>query len=151
MVYHVVMKRCNRCGIEKSTNEFNKKGNGFQPYCRPCDREASKARYHGNKQDHIKAVGLNNTRYITRNRDYVLEHLRSHPCVDCGTSDIRVLEFDHVRGEKSGNLSMMVAGAWPLEKIIAEVAKCEVRCANCHRIITQERSGSWRSLIAGIA
>jgi hypothetical protein len=140
------MKKCNRCGEDKPTSEFNKKGKGFQPYCRPCDKAASKSRYHSNKESHIEAVNLNNERYRERNREFILKYLESHPCVDCGTKDFRVLEFDHVRGTKVGNISTMLGGALSLQKIVDEVAKCDVRCANCHRIITSERGGFWRSL-----
>ena len=74
-----------------------------------------------------------------RNRKFVESYLLSHPCIDCGNSDIRVLEFDHVRGEKLGNISHAVQRAWSIEKLKAEIDKCEVRCCNCHRIITINR------------
>ena len=43
-----------------------------------------------------------------RNRKFVLEYLCNHPCVDCGEPDPIVLEFDHVRGTKSAEISAMV-------------------------------------------
>ncbi|MEO8263129.1 MAG: hypothetical protein ABI566_11230 [Pseudolysinimonas sp.] len=65
-------------------------------------------------------------------------------CVDCGNQDIRVLEFDHVRGAKVANVARMVLDA-SLDRVIAEIEKCEVRCRNCHAIATYERlGGSWR-------
>lgn len=65
-------------------------------------------------------------------------------CVDCGNTDIRVLEFDHVRGVKVANVSRMVLDA-SLDKIMAEIAKCEVRCRNCHAIAKFTRlGGTWR-------
>lgn len=75
----------------------------------------------------------------TRNRQIVTEYLQSHPCIDCGNTDIRVLEFDHVRGDKLGNISHAVHRTWNEEKLLNEIAKCEVRCCNCHRIVTIER------------
>ena len=77
--------------------------------------------------------------YKLRNRQLVIEYLKTHPCVDCGNSDIRVLEFDHVRGQKLGNVSHAVHQTWSEEKLLNEIAKCEVRCCNCHRIATIER------------
>ena len=76
---------------------------------------------------------------IFRNRKYVDDYLKEHPCIDCGNSDIRVLEFDHVRGDKLGHISHAVKCAWKLTKLKEEIDKCEVRCCNCHRIKTIER------------
>ena len=53
-------------------------------------------------------------------------------CIDCGESDPIVLELDHVHGEKYRNVGDMMSGyGW--KRILAEISKCEVRCANCHR------------------
>ena len=74
-----------------------------------------------------------------RNRDFIKNYLKTHPCIDCGNSDIRVLEFDHVRGIKSGNISHSIRNNWSIDKIKEEIKKCEVRCCNCNRIVTIER------------
>lgn len=58
-------------------------------------------------------------------------------CVDCGIKDVRVLDFDHVRGVKLftiGNKNSLSE-----KRLRAEIAKCEVVCANCHRIRTAQR------------
>jgi hypothetical protein len=66
-------------------------------------------------------------------RNELLRYLSQHPCVDCGEADARVLEFDHVRGVKRAAISAMVRDIRPMDQIWAEVAKCDIRCANCHR------------------
>jgi hypothetical protein len=77
-----------------------------------------------------------------RFREYIASQLISG-CVDCGTTDIRVLEFDHVRGVKVAAISNMMRDA-SFDRLKAEIAKCEVRCANCHAIVTYRRKGgSW--------
>jgi predicted transcriptional regulator len=74
-----------------------------------------------------------------RNRKVVLDYLETHSCVDCGITDVRVLEFDHVRGTKIDCVSVGVKDSWSVEKLIEEINKCEVRCANCHKIMTDTR------------
>jgi len=77
-------------------------------------------------------------------KEIVFGYLLEHPCVDCRLSDIRVLEFDHLRDKKFCIGSMREHS---VDSIINEIAKCEVRCANCHRIKTLERLNriSWRN------
>ena len=68
-----------------------------------------------------------------RNREIVDEHLRTHPCVDCSESDIVVLDFDHMRGVKKEHVCDMVHQARVEATLRAEIAKCDICCANCHR------------------
>lgn len=77
----------------------------------------------------------------------LFEYLQHHPCSDCGESDPLVLEFDHVLGEKRYNLGDLPSRYSSWETIQAEIAKCEVRCANCHRRITAKRAGNHRYLL----
>lgn len=73
---------------------------------------------------------------MTRAR--IRRYLEAHPCVDCGETDTVVLEFDHLR-DKRMDVSTMVLRGWRWESIKAEIAKCDVRCANCHRRMTRLR------------
>lgn len=62
-------------------------------------------------------------------------------CVDCSyNKHPRALQFDHVRGEKVENVSRMVLMALAWDRIEAEIEKCEVVCANCHAIRTDNRN-----------
>jgi hypothetical protein len=82
-------------------------------------------------------------RRIARNVAHVHEVLRSSTCVDCGENDPVVLEFDH-RGRKRGSVTQMAWWGFSLAAIDAEIAYCEVRCANCHRHATARRGGHFR-------
>ena len=77
-----------------------------------------------------------------RNKAFILQYLVTHPCVDCGEADPIVLEFDHVKGKKTCDISKMSGHARSLLVIEKEIAKCEVRCANCHRRKTRKQF-SW--------
>lgn len=70
-------------------------------------------------------------------RELVLEAKMSG-CADCGEKDPDVLDFDHV-GPKLSNISAMVNHCAPIERIRAELKRCQVRCANCHRRVTAQR------------
>lgn len=63
-------------------------------------------------------------------------------CSDCGWAEwARGLDFDHVRGDKVHSVSTLIARGAPWRWVIDEMAKCELVCANCHRIRTCERRG----------
>lgn len=52
-------------------------------------------------------------------------------CADCGYRKCAAaLTFDHVRGEKRFQVAAKAGHGW--ERLLAEMEKCEVRCANCH-------------------
>ena len=66
----------------------------------------------------------------------MITELKSVPCTDCGNSFAKeVMEFDHVRGEKSFTISDSIHRV-SIQKLLDEVAKCDVVCANCHRMRT---------------
>lgn len=69
----------------------------------------------------------------------VVTALKDAPCLDCdGRFPPVCMDFDHVRGDKSADISRMIATDYPLSTILAEVELCDLVCANCHRI------RSWR-------
>lgn len=70
-------------------------------------------------------------RFRKRNAE-ILREAKSKPCADCGRSfPYYVMDLDHRRGTKTRNCSLMLnTGA---RKLRAEIAKCDVVCANCHR------------------
>lgn len=78
---------------------------------------------------------------VDRAKQFVSTYLREHPCVDCGEIDPIVLEFDHVRGTKKFHISTGVLRGRGPKSLAEEIAKCEVRCANCHRRKTISVSG----------
>lgn len=82
-------------------------------------------------------------RHRERNHARVREYLLAHPCTDCGEPDPVVLDFDHLPGfEKRFAISRAVgASTRSWKSILAEIAKCEVVCANCHRRRTAARGG----------
>jgi len=76
---------------------------------------------------------------------FVLEYLKTHPCVRCGETNLMVLEFDHYRGQKDFNISTALQLGFAISVLRKEIEdKCQVLCANCHSIKTHTESKSWR-------
>jgi len=66
------------------------------------------------------------------------------PCVDCcGVFPFIAMDFDHMPGEtKSFEISrygQRIATPERVSKVMKEIDKCQLVCANCHRVRTQER------------
>jgi hypothetical protein len=142
----VPRKRCSMCREWKPLDEFHRSRSGRdgrQNNCKPCNIEVNKRWY----RQHPEARSQRMDDYARRRREdghrRILDYLRSHPCVDCGERDPVVLEFDHLR-DKVRNVSAMANACQPWETIEAEIAKCEVVCANCHRRRTAARVQSFR-------
>lgn len=143
-------KICSGCGQERDVeNDFawkNKVKGTRQRWCKFCQAEANRRHYQNNKQIYMERALTRNALVNNENKQKLYAYLSKHPCVDCGQTDIRVLEFDHVRG-KSASITNLLKNTAPWEMIEAEIVKCEVRCVNCHRIKTSERGNWWRQLI----
>ena len=139
-----MLYRCNICGISKRADEFyaqRGRASGVQGRCKPCSK-AERAIDKMRNAEHTRAYQRARYRDLkARLRDY----LTTHPCVDCGESDPIVLEFDHVRGVKNRDVTTMVRDGCSWNTILQEIAKCEIRCANCHRKVTARRRTSVRA------
>ncbi len=99
--------------------------------CREAARKSRKKWFSKNPEKHASDQRQRMQANYQRGRDWVHTYLKIHPCVDCGEADYRVLEFDHVRGKKKKAISAM--RPYAIETIEIEVAKCDIRCANCHK------------------
>lgn len=80
--------------------------------------------------------------------DFITRY-KNQPCQDCGGSfDPICMDFDHRPGElKLFNLAHAQQKTISMEKILAEIAKCDVVCSNCHRLRThrlRDHSLTWR-------
>lgn len=67
---------------------------------------------------------------MVTNRE-IIRAAKEVPCADCGIEyPYYVMQFDHL-GEKKFNIGQ-TGPSCAREKLLAEIAKCEVVCANCH-------------------
>lgn len=140
------MKRCGRCRLEKPVSEFHRRRqsrDGLQGRCRACNTEGAK-QFHADNLEHCRARIASWIRNVDReNQHRTLEYLLEHPCVDCGERDPIVLEFDH-RADKAFGIAELLHRHVRWSVIEAEIAKCDVRCANCHRRRTAREARYFR-------
>lgn len=129
------MKKCTKCQFSKSLAEFGPsrgKPGGFA-WCKLCKQAYDKNRQ-GTRAYKTRKITLVKVRR-RRNRKLVCDYLSKTPCV-CGESRLPCLQFDHTRGTKSYTVSCMMDLS--IGKIMEEIGKCTVRCANCHAMKTAE-------------
>jgi hypothetical protein len=122
------------CGKKKLITEFHRRGpNGYQSWCKLCRKVDDGARYLATSEYHAK---------VRRSREAELaawaQSLKEkRPCVDCGHSfHPVVMQWDHTGTDKKINISDAVKRGWSKAHILAEIAKCELVCANCHALRT---------------
>jgi hypothetical protein len=102
----------------------------------------------GYKDAEVKIWGNGRGRLVgERWRDIsrkLIDEIRNNPCTDCGDMfPVVCMEFDHVpeRGPKSFTISThFYWKAWDV--VLAEIAKCDLVCSNCHKIRTRDRRAS---------
>ncbi len=119
---------CNKCGIRQplETGFYRKADRRGRPYysrgCRTCASEYMRE-------------------WKRERSEYVQEFKVSRGCMDCGLRLDRpeVYDLDHRPGEAKVDKVSMLVNVGTLEQVIAECAKCDVVCANCHRIRTEDR------------
>jgi hypothetical protein len=119
---------------------------------RPSQRAANVSYYARNR-----ALEVDRVRVRQYGTVEFLRELRARPCTDCeSTFAPHQMDFDHRDGSsKSFRLTSGGAMIRPLDALLAEAAKCDVVCANCHRLRTKRRhearqgsrSGSSRDLV----
>jgi hypothetical protein len=88
--------------------------------------------YRRHAQRHRRLNAQHRARRRAQNRA-IMRTAKAQPCADCGKRyPYYVMDFDHRRGQKTTEVAKLVSNATP-QRLRAEIAKCDVVCANCHR------------------
>ena len=145
------MKKCSKCKVKKLLKYFaikNIKTNRYSSECKECHKIYGRNWYIKNKVKH-KNNALQNKQTIRKNAKIFVASAKSKPCADCNcTYPPYVMDFDHLpQFKKTLDVSAMVARGYSLKTIEAEIAKCDVVCANCHRERTFGTHGGNRTPI----
>jgi hypothetical protein len=146
------MKTCTKCLKPQDVSQFNYKDRekGIRhAHCKDCSRANVKDHYERNRSYYLKKARTRNSAIRKELQQRILIYLSTHACVDCGETDPVVLDFDHFeKGKKVANIADMVRNRYAWSKIELEIAKCAVRCANCHRRRTAKQF-TWYRLSRG--
>ena len=139
-------KLCKYCDRRKDLDEFHIKRaakDGHRDRCKACVSRYHDKWYKINRKERIAQCAAATARWRKKKASWV-DGLKNVPCIDCGRRfPPYVMDFDHVRGDKQFDISKAVATHGASEKRIEEeIKKCEIVCANCHRIRTHNRSCS---------
>ncbi len=129
-------KWCYDCRRFKPIDAFafhNKSTGTRQGRCRACHAKYRREHYIRNRDTYIRQEVGRIKRYREENRPLIREYLRGHPCVDCGETDIVVLDFDHRDPAAKKYTVMLLAAHKSWTRVLAEIEKCDVRCSSCHR------------------
>lgn len=140
------VKSCSKCKIERPIEDFSfKRGDRRDSQCKYCKRVSIKAAYDRNKGPYIERAKACNARRRIEFREFV-NGLKSKPCQDCGrTYPPCVMDYDHRPGTiKSKAVSLLAGLASSMNGLLAEIEKCDLVCANCHRIRTHSRRSGKR-------
>lgn len=140
-------KFCSKCKRVLDESNFNWKIKNIKLsyHCKDCSREYVKEHYKNNLRYYLDKAKRRRSELAFTYHEYIANYLSTHPCKDCGEKDILVLEFDHKdRETKDFDVSAMSHHGSSAQKMVLEISKCEVRCANCHRRKTAKESNSWK-------
>ena len=133
-------KVCSACSLEKDVSDFNRKGRALQSKCKPCQRAYHRNYYQRNRSRFIEKNRRNKNRQRNRLRA-ILWAVKENPCQDCGGSfHPWVMELDHRDGgTKEAAVSNLVSKGCTDARLLEEIEKCDLVCANCHRMRTHRR------------
>lgn len=128
-------KECSKCGIFREHKMLKTGHPRF--LCVVCHREYEREYYRKRIRDEEEFGRVNTRRVRTEANLQKIHQLKSQPCTDCGCTFPPVsMDFDHISNKIKG-ISYMVTCSW--ESIQREIEKCELVCANCHRVRTWNR------------
>ena len=88
------------------------------------------------QKEKAKFRGIHSKRRMKQRIDEIKS---GNPCADCGEFyPPWVMDFDHIDDNKVASVSSLKF-LTSLENVLKEIEKCELVCANCHRMRTHSR------------
>lgn len=128
-------KRCSMCKNELPLESFSKnhtRKDGLCGACKECNKAYHKIHYKKNKQDYLDK---SKRRRKKLSKDWAL-FKSTLKCKQCGYDKHPVaLDFHHKDPSKKDEGLARLITTGSMKRIQEELEKCDVLCANCHRIL----------------
>jgi hypothetical protein len=136
---------CNQCSLSfPATKEYfrNRSSNrGLEAVCKSCQRINARAYEQVKNSNGIHRVVDRVVGRRVRLRQFLDQIKLEGGCVVCGyKSHPAALDFDHLPGTKKVATIAKLFSGLKEELLLEEIKKCEVVCANCHRVRTANRN-----------
>lgn len=127
-------KKCPRCQRMLPVTAYNTRmRNGKKSpcsYCKDCNKARLKDHYYAKPQYYKDKK----KRYTEQYREWFKSIKTELKCNRCNEDHIACLDFHHTDPSiKEYNIGKMISALIPKHIVLAEIEKCEVLCANCHR------------------
>ena len=127
------MKICSMCGKELPLDNFswkNKSKGIYQSRCKSCQSKVDR-QYYLKSQQRREAIRARARQDNQNSKNFIREYKETHPCCICGEKRWYLLDFHHIDNNKEKEVSQI--STWGIPRIIKEIEKCAIMCANCHR------------------
>lgn len=73
-------------------------------------------------------------------KKWLIGYKKSVSCIKCGEKNAACLQFHHRNpDDKKMEIATALANGWCIKRILTEIEKCDVLCANCHQKIHYEK------------
>lgn len=127
-------KTCTKCpqnGQQPLNNFAIKTGSQRSPICKACKRDYNKLHYQANKADYVSKAKIRSQEV----KDWLKELKTKLCCNRCSENHPATLQFHHTDPTiKEIAISKTIRLGWNKSRILEEIEKCEILCANCHSI-----------------
>ena len=128
------MRECTSCNSFKELDQFSFKDKATgrrATRCKVCQRQYNRNYYINNKEAEVKRAVKNTKERRKRLRDLV-NNIKIN-CNRCNETHIATLQFHHTDPvTKEICIAEAVHRGWSDRKLLQEINKCEILCANCH-------------------
>jgi len=124
---------CIICKEDKALDEFSWKNKNKEiksRECKECHKKIRNIYYQNNKEKEKQRTSIVKKKY----RQWFKDLKMTFKCSKCSEDHISCLDFHHIDPkEKEFNLSQALNRGIGKEKLLKEIEKCIILCANCHR------------------